>query len=647
MSTDLTVMVTGESGTGKELVARALHDYGKRRKGPFVALNMAAIPRELIESELFGHERGAFTGAVQRSAGKFEQAAGGTLFLDEIGDMPPEAQTRLLRVLQEGEYTTVGGRTPIKANVRIVAATHRDLRRLIQQGLFREDLFYRLNVVPIRLPPLRERLDDIPELANHFLQAATADGLPAKVLSPEAMARLKQHRWPGNVRELDNLVRRLSALYSEEVIGVETIEAELADAMSAIEPEASLRRLRRCRRVAGRRRRPPSAGVVRRPRRSPAAGRHVRSCHFRGRAAAAVAGPWGDARESVARGPPLGAQSQYVAQEDQGPRRPRGTYAAGPPRRVNKVTAALGVSRLGDATAAVARRLGGRAAAVSLAVLAMMAGAATYAWLAGFVPAALSTRGWITGLLVADLVIAVALVALLAVRLTQLWLDRRRGAAGSRLHMRLVLVCSLFTITPTLIVAIILSLLCHQPHRLRREAGAGLVRGGARDRRAGAARARRGDPARHRRRSPLRCRRSASTPCATSEATTSLLDAPDRRPADHRGDRHRCRQGRAGARRGARRRRPIADPMPSAQCAVAGRQPGAPGRDPVAERRLLRHAALRRRAAVPGDRPCRRPARRRLHQEHRVRRLLLLADRAGHAAQPAPDLRRSAAPSRS
>ena len=196
---------------------------------------MAAIPRELIESELFGHERGAFTGAVQRSAGKFEQAAGGTLFLDEIGDMPPEAQTRLLRVLQEGEYMTVGGRTPIKANVRIVAATHRDLRRLIQQGLFREDLFYRLNVVPIRLPPLRERIDDIPELANHYLQAATADGLPTKVLSPEAMARLKQHRWPGNVRELVNLVRRLSALYSEEVIGVETIEAELADAMSALE----------------------------------------------------------------------------------------------------------------------------------------------------------------------------------------------------------------------------------------------------------------------------------------------------------------------------------------------------------------------------------------------------------------------------
>ncbi len=157
MQTDLTVMITGESGTGKELVARALHDYGKRRNGPFVAINMAAIPRDLIESELFGHEKGAFTGANTRSSGRFEQAEGGTLFLDEIGDMPMEAQTRLLRVLQQGEYTTVGGRTPIKTDVRIVAATNKDLRILIQQGLFREDLFFRLNVVPLRLPPLRER----------------------------------------------------------------------------------------------------------------------------------------------------------------------------------------------------------------------------------------------------------------------------------------------------------------------------------------------------------------------------------------------------------------------------------------------------------------------------------------------------------
>ena len=168
MQTDLTVMIAGESGTGKELVARALHDYGKRRNGPFVAVNMAAIPRDLIEAELFGHEKGAFTGAQARSAGRFEQAEGGTLFLDEIGDMPMEAQTRLLRVLQQGEYTTVGGRTPIKTNVRIIAATNKDLRMLINQGLFREDLFFRLNVVPIRLPPLRERSEDVADLVRHF-----------------------------------------------------------------------------------------------------------------------------------------------------------------------------------------------------------------------------------------------------------------------------------------------------------------------------------------------------------------------------------------------------------------------------------------------------------------------------------------------
>src|SRR5213595_3097221 len=187
MQTDLTVMITGESGTGKELVARALHDYGKRRSGPFVAINMAAIPRDLIESELFGHEKGAFTGATARSTGRFEQAKGGTLFLDEIGDMPMEAQTRLLRVLQEGEYTAVGGRVPIRANVRIIAATHRDLSQLIRQGLFREDLFYRLNVAPIRLPPLRERTADIPVLVRHFAALAVREGLPLKRLDEAAM----------------------------------------------------------------------------------------------------------------------------------------------------------------------------------------------------------------------------------------------------------------------------------------------------------------------------------------------------------------------------------------------------------------------------------------------------------------------------
>jgi len=229
MMSDLTVMITGESGTGKELVARALHDYGKRRKRPFIAVNMAAIPRELIESELFGHEKGAFTGATARTIGRFEQADGGTLFLDEIGDMPLEAQTRLLRVLQEGEFTVVGGTQPIRADVRIVTATHRDLRQLVRQGLFREDLFYRLNVVPIRLPPLRERTGDIPLLARQFLKQAADEGLPIKTIDPAAMDRLISHRWPGNVRELENLIRRLCALYSEDIIGIDVIGLELAE----------------------------------------------------------------------------------------------------------------------------------------------------------------------------------------------------------------------------------------------------------------------------------------------------------------------------------------------------------------------------------------------------------------------------------
>src|SRR5215207_686426 len=241
MQTDLTVMISGESGTGKELVARALHDYGKRRTGPFVAINMAAIPRDLIESELFGHEKGAFTGANTRSPGRFEQAEGGTLFLDEIGDMPMEAQTRLLRVLQQGEYTTVGGRSAIKTDVRIVAATNKDLRILIQQGLFREDLFFRVNVVPIRLPPLRERAEDVPDLVRHFFRIVEREGLPGKQVDATAMERLKRHRWPGNVRELENLVRRLAALYPQEVITIPTIEQELSVPQSMpLESEGSV-----------------------------------------------------------------------------------------------------------------------------------------------------------------------------------------------------------------------------------------------------------------------------------------------------------------------------------------------------------------------------------------------------------------------
>jgi two-component system, NtrC family, nitrogen regulation response regulator GlnG len=238
-TTDLTVMINGESGTGKELVARALHDYGRRRGGPFVAINMAAIPRELIESELFGHERGAFTGATSRNQGRFEQASGGTLFLDEIGDMPQEAQTRLLRVLQEGEFTAVGGRQPVRANVRIIAATHRDLRSSIRQGLFREDLFYRLNVVPIRLPPLRERVEDIPLLARHFLDKARVDGLPFKSLDPAALDRLRAYRWPGNVRELENLMRRLAALHAQEVITAEALDRDLSEAAPPTEDDGT------------------------------------------------------------------------------------------------------------------------------------------------------------------------------------------------------------------------------------------------------------------------------------------------------------------------------------------------------------------------------------------------------------------------
>ncbi len=227
MGTDLTVLISGESGTGKELVARALHEYGKRKNGPFVPINMAAIPRELIESELFGHEKGAFTGAEARAIGRFEQAQGGTLFLDEIGDMPIEAQTRLLRVLQQGEYTTVGGRTAIKTDVRIIAATNRDLRQFVRQGLFREDLYYRLNVVPLRLPPLRERAEDIPDLVRHFLSQSQEEGLPVKSIEKDALELLKRYKWPGNVRELENLVRRLAALYSDDVINVSVVEQEI------------------------------------------------------------------------------------------------------------------------------------------------------------------------------------------------------------------------------------------------------------------------------------------------------------------------------------------------------------------------------------------------------------------------------------
>lgn len=215
---DLTVLVTGESGTGKELVAEAIHQLGHRKSGPFVAVNAAAIPHDLIESELFGHEKGAFTGATTQAIGKFEQANGGTLFLDEIGDMPVEAQTRLLRALQSGRIRRVGGRQDVAVNVRIITATNRDLGPMIAAGTFREDLYYRLAVVPIELPPLRDRREDIGMLANHFLGEAVEEGLPKRGLSEKAIAQLSALPWRGNVRELRNMVFRLAIMAREDVI---------------------------------------------------------------------------------------------------------------------------------------------------------------------------------------------------------------------------------------------------------------------------------------------------------------------------------------------------------------------------------------------------------------------------------------------
>jgi two-component system nitrogen regulation response regulator GlnG len=221
---DLTVLILGESGAGKELVARALHDMGRRRDGKFVVINLAAVPRERVETELFGKGDG--------DVGKLVEADGGTLFLDEIGDMPLDAQTRLLRVI-DGTEPALNPKTGRRPNARILAATNRDLRALILQGLFREDLYFRLNVAPIRLPPLRERTEDIPDLARSFLLRAHREGLPAKTIDQGAIDRLKLHAWPGNVRELENLIRRICALYAEELITARIVERELQDQPTA------------------------------------------------------------------------------------------------------------------------------------------------------------------------------------------------------------------------------------------------------------------------------------------------------------------------------------------------------------------------------------------------------------------------------
>ena len=240
-NSNATVLITGESGSGKELVARALHRHSPRAKRPFIAINTAAIPRDLLESELFGHERGAFTGAATQRRGRFEEADGGTLFLDEIGDMPAELQTRLLRVLSDGHYYRVGGQQSIKSNVRVIAATHQNLEDRVQQGLFREDLFHRLNVIRLRLPPLKERREDIPELAEHFLVKSARDlGVETKQRTPAAMAHLSTLSFPGNVRQLENLCHWLTVMAPGQVVDLEDLPPELRQESAQMAPTVNM-----------------------------------------------------------------------------------------------------------------------------------------------------------------------------------------------------------------------------------------------------------------------------------------------------------------------------------------------------------------------------------------------------------------------
>lgn len=235
----VTVLITGESGTGKGLVARSLHNHSPRSGKPFIALNTAAIPADLLESELFGHERGAFTGATTHRSGRFEQADGGTLFLDEIGDMSPALQTRLLRVLAEGDFYRVGGQSSIRADVRVIAATHQDLYERVQRGLFREDLYYRLNVIRMELPPLRSRPEDIPELLEHYSRIAAQElGVEPKCFSTEVLGKLSAYHWPGNIRELVNLCRRLCVLAPGSEVGIEDLPMALLAARPVARVEA-------------------------------------------------------------------------------------------------------------------------------------------------------------------------------------------------------------------------------------------------------------------------------------------------------------------------------------------------------------------------------------------------------------------------
>lgn len=240
--TSISVLLNGESGTGKELVAKALHRHSPRSSSPFIAINMAAIPKDLIEAELFGHEKGAFTGATSNRAGRFEQAHNGTLFLDEIGDMPLDVQTRLLRVLADGEFYRIGGHQLLRVNVRIIAATHQNLDELVQKGLFREDLFHRLNVIRLPIPPLRERTEDIAELSDYFLQQASEElDIGKKNLSPEVLALMTNYSWPGNVRQLENLCQHVTVMANADVVFIDDLPSELLTAKPLIEPSHSLK----------------------------------------------------------------------------------------------------------------------------------------------------------------------------------------------------------------------------------------------------------------------------------------------------------------------------------------------------------------------------------------------------------------------
>ncbi len=460
---DLSVLILGESGTGKELVAEAIHQLGHRRSGPFVAVNAAAIPRDLLESELFGHEKGAFTGAIAQAIGKFEQANGGTLFLDEIGDMPLEAQTRLLRALQSGRIRRVGGRQEIGVDVRILAATNRDLGPMIAAGTFREDLYYRLAVVPIELPPLRERRSDVAALTKHFLAQAAAEGLPQRQIDPAGAAALERRPWRGNVRELRNAVYRLALLTREDTIDGDTVDAVLGPPISPFVTGAC--GICRC------------AGSV--AARLSAAGRTaLRSGDRRAGATAIRPRVGGDRRQPVARCSPAWDQPQHIAQAtdrsgDRSQRLRTGWLIAFAGQRITLAyvqqcrcnRATMASSPPIPASVRSARRsprwrrrfiVSSRRANLYLfleltALIAFLAmvWSAWYTFTSAPPDGQLLPSRRVAVLLIGTLIPAMALLVLLGRRLAL----RRAEGSTARLHVRLVFFFSLVAAVPTLLVA--------------------------------------------------------------------------------------------------------------------------------------------------------------------------------------------------